>query len=174
MPDQALDALGLLYKAMETTCIAPCTFLATLVVLIPKPAGGHRPIGLLSLIYSLWVKARRGYQREWDADNAGFWDAAVAGSSALRAALMRRLSDEVAHELQRPAASVLWDIEKFYDSVVLSRLIASAEELLYPLPLLCVGVQVHMGPRYIRSAAGCMAPGVSPDTSMVARDGQSN
>ena len=174
LPDAALQHLCTLYQLMERSLAVPATALAALIVMLPEPKGGFRPIGLISMVYALWVKARRGYIRQFDADKAGFWDTAIAGSSALQAALRRKLSDEVAIELERPTATLLWDLEKFYDSVVLHRVITAAADLDYPLVHLALGMQVHMAPRFIRSATGCFSTGMRPDTSMLAGDGQSN
>ena len=94
------------------------------------------PIGLLACVYAAWEKTRRPELAEWDHDKAGFWDTAVAGSAALQAALRRKLSDEVCSVLDIPAATLYWDVEKFYDSVVPHKLIEAALQLSYP-PLRC-------------------------------------
>ena len=51
---------------------------------------------------------------QWCKDNHGPWDAAIAGSSALRAALLQMLRDEVAFLNEEVIAKILWDVEKFY------------------------------------------------------------
>ena len=56
---------------MEMSGIAPATFRVNLVVLLPKPAGGDRPIALLSFLYASWVKCRRFDVAEWGAAHAG-------------------------------------------------------------------------------------------------------
>jgi len=112
--------------------------------------------------------------REWDVEKAGFWDTAIAGSSALMAALRRRLADEVSVELGQPAATLFWDIQKFYDSVVPHKLIEQASGLQYPPLLLYLGLVVHAAPRFIRASTGCVSLGCVPDTSIIAGDMQSN
>ena len=121
-----------MFHIMESTGVVPITILINIVVLLLKPTGGFRPIGLLSFLYALWVKARRFEVQEWDDEHAGFWDDAVAGSSSLQAALRRRLLDETATNLGRASATVLLDMEKYYDSVPWDKLLNFAIEFHYP------------------------------------------
>lgn len=44
----------------------------------------------------------------------------------------------------------------------------------YSVLMLAIGLQVHAGPRVIRTSAGCLPSGVVITTSTVAGDGQSN
>eukprot|EP00959_Pyramimonas_sp_CCMP1952_P116274 2431054-Pyramimonas_sp.AAC.1 len=63
--------------------------------------------------------AREVEMKEWSIEQAGVdhWDAAVAGNSALREALVRALEDEVHTRLQIPSGHTLWDLASFYDSI---------------------------------------------------------
>ena len=47
------------------------------------------------MIYRIWGATRRNLVAEWSEEKAGFWDDAIKGSSALRAALARLLKDEL-------------------------------------------------------------------------------
>eukprot|EP00973_Karenia_brevis_P013425 1822757-Karenia_brevis.AAC.1 len=62
-----------------------------------KPQGRTRPIALMLMLYRIWSKTRKPYIARWERANAGPWDAAVEGSSALRAALMSMFGNEVAY-----------------------------------------------------------------------------
>ena len=53
-----------------------------------KPNGGVRPIALMTMIYRLWSKIRGHEIRQWEDLHKGPWDAAIRGSSALRAILV--------------------------------------------------------------------------------------
>eukprot|EP00974_Lingulodinium_polyedra_P059317 5712757-Lingulodinium_polyedra.AAC.1 len=57
------------------------------------------------------------------------WDSAIRGSSALRAGLMRRLLDEVAAMDSLQSLSIFWDVEKFYDSISVVRLVQYGVQL---------------------------------------------
>eukprot|EP00972_Heterocapsa_arctica_P097083 14322770-Heterocapsa_arctica.AAC.1 len=51
---------------METLGTLPTQLRAVLMLLLAKPKGGFRPIGLFSSIYRLWAKARRPYAVAWE------------------------------------------------------------------------------------------------------------
>ena len=55
--------------------------------------------------------------REWDLARVHFYDSALAGSSSLRAAVMRALRVENGCMRQAEVAHLLWDMAKFYDKV---------------------------------------------------------
>eukprot|EP00973_Karenia_brevis_P066201 9200998-Karenia_brevis.AAC.1 len=61
-----------------------------------KPQGGTRPIALMPMLYRVWSKVRKPYIQKWERAIAGPCDAAVGGSSALRAALTAMFGNEVA------------------------------------------------------------------------------
>ena len=71
-------------------------------------------------------------QRE--AEHAGKLDCAVKGSSALREAALRELGHETARTLGHSGASVLRDMQKFYDSIDPIALIDRALMLVFRLP----------------------------------------
>ena len=84
----------------------PIQTLLTIIALLDKPDGGKRPIGLLQFIYRLWSATRRNLVTTWVDQRAGFWDDAIKGSSALRAALRRLLSDELAGRYGQNSATI--------------------------------------------------------------------
>ena len=93
--------------------------------MLPKPTSGERPIALLPILVRVWDRCSRCHMQEWCEQKAGFWDSAVKGSSALRSALMANFMDETSVILGMHNATLYWDMEKFYDSVDLSKLIDS-------------------------------------------------
>eukprot|EP00973_Karenia_brevis_P073066 10148155-Karenia_brevis.AAC.1 len=62
-----------------------------------KPQGGTRPIALMLMLYRIWTTIRKPYIPKWERANAGPWDAAVEGSSALRTALISMSGNELAY-----------------------------------------------------------------------------
>ena len=60
---------------------------------------------------------------------AGPWDAPVKGSSALRAAILGMLQDEVAVYRGRNTFTTLWDEEKFHDNIDILQLINKSKEV---------------------------------------------
>ena len=64
----------------------PAQVLKVIVVLLLKPKGGDRPICLLPELLKLWETVEGDTVASWESERIGFWDDAVEGSSALRAA----------------------------------------------------------------------------------------
>ena len=129
-----------------------------LIVLMGKPAGGTCPIALMAMIYRLWTKIRRPEIDSWESAWAGPWDAAVKGSSALRAAILNLLQDEIAVYRERHTLTTLWDEEKFYDNIDIIQVMGKSTEVEYPLDILILGLQLHMSPRGFKCYDHC--PGV--------------
>ena len=81
------------------------------------------------MLYRIWTKARKPQIAIWDINHYGPWDAAIKGSSALRAAAIISLGDEIANLNKHEKANILWDLEKFYDNINIQLLIDRAIEL---------------------------------------------
>eukprot|EP00959_Pyramimonas_sp_CCMP1952_P005414 114009-Pyramimonas_sp.AAC.1 len=54
----------------ERSGLLPGQMNVVLLIMLSKPDGGHRPIGLFVSIYRLWARARRSCARQSEADNA--------------------------------------------------------------------------------------------------------
>eukprot|EP00959_Pyramimonas_sp_CCMP1952_P308743 6461557-Pyramimonas_sp.AAC.1 len=52
----------------------------------------------------------------WTADHTAFWDTAVKGSSALRAAFVRELYHECARHEGAISGAIHWDLTKLFDT----------------------------------------------------------
>jgi hypothetical protein len=126
---------------------------------------GEPPLRVFPLLMQLWGRLREALTPAWESEHAGFWDTAVRGSSALQAALMRSLFDDVAVARGFSAVSIYDDLEKIYDSVSLGRLRkAAAAEKLPALPFL-VSLQTFIGGRALR-ASGWAALPILPTSSL--------
>jgi len=134
----------------ERAMAPPIQTLVSLIPLLPKPTGGERPIVLSSTWYVLWSSVRSPRASAFEVDFVKFWDDAVKGSSALRAALMRKLLDEVASFNKETILNMFWDLEKFYDTINFLRLFDLAVDANYPVWLLCYDMMYHVAPRMIR------------------------
>ena len=53
---EALEGLTALVNQIDDACFLPWQACASFVCLLGKPAGGVRPIALLSMLYRIWVK----------------------------------------------------------------------------------------------------------------------
>ena len=148
--------------------------------MLPKPSGGHRFIVLTGGLYRLWSQIRRPVLVDWVRQQAliAHWDCAVQGSSALRVALLRACRSEAYKLTGASAVDILWDITKFYDTVLPEVLAEKAVGVEYPMVPLYLGLLVHLSARYVASRgvfgeaaftlngilAGC---GQSPDWAKV-------
>ena len=86
----------------------------------------------------------------WSASIEGQWDDAIQGGGALLAGVDRLARDEIALTLSEHIASLLWDIQKFFDSVDLFLLIEAAPKLGYHPNILALVMQLHMAIRSLR------------------------
>ncbi len=71
-----------------------------------------RTVATMASVYRVIMRLCGDDIVEWDTTKAGFFDTAVAGSSALRAHLLRSLEVEVAATEGHSIAHILWDMEK--------------------------------------------------------------
>ena len=69
LPDSRLQQLADLLNACGAQGRWPTECELVLIVLLPKPDGGKRPIGLFPCIVRLWMRSRTPRLREWEAKN---------------------------------------------------------------------------------------------------------
>eukprot|EP00973_Karenia_brevis_P014474 1972678-Karenia_brevis.AAC.1 len=58
LPDTLLNALGRILRRCEKLGRWPRCVCLVLIVLLAKPDGGRRPIGLLPTVVRIWARAR--------------------------------------------------------------------------------------------------------------------
>eukprot|EP00959_Pyramimonas_sp_CCMP1952_P370095 7751102-Pyramimonas_sp.AAC.1 len=112
------------------------------VMLQPKPSankgdsavadGEDRALSLLPWLGRTWELMHRDRVRTWAKDVEEPWDAAVAGNSCLREAMIRALGDEVAQAFSIHTAIALLDIKRFYDSLSFQKIARAAAEFGFP------------------------------------------
>ena len=154
LDEDSAQAIADLLNEVEKHMVWPKQSLSNLIVLMGKNNGGVRPIALMPMLYRLWSKIRRPQVREWEDKTAGPWDAAVRGSSALRAGVLGAFFDEL-HSLDGDKiAAMLWDMDKFYDSIDIAKLTRCARELGYPMMHLGLGLKMHMASRVLKVEDG--------------------
>ncbi|CAK0823068.1 unnamed protein product, partial [Prorocentrum cordatum] len=173
MGAQGLEDFVQCLTRCEQRAAWPWQFYLVLELLLGKKPGigGERPIGLMPMPYRIWSAARRPIVATWSKAAAGFWDTAVAGSSALRVAMHRLMRAEAATEMGFHAAGVFYDAANFYDNIGLDQLIEKASALQYPLLPLAMAVQMYLAPRAIM-AHSLFSDIFEPANSMVAGCGQ--
>ena len=114
----------------------------------------ERPITLTGCLYAIYMAGCKNEMRSWDSEHHGWWDEAVKGNSALQSGLLRRVYQEVASLNGQSAACVFFDMEKFYDSACLYKLIDLAMARDFPRRLLYVAMQAYLSDRIIERSYG--------------------
>ena len=95
LPIEACTDIADLLHEVENAGAWPIQSLMNIIVLMGTPNGGIRPIALMPILYRLWSRARKLDIVGWEQTRQGHWDAAVRGSSALQAAIIGSLFEEV-------------------------------------------------------------------------------
>jgi hypothetical protein len=174
LPEEGIHDIVKLMHEVEAKGRWPEQVLCNLVVFIgkPTPVPSERPISLTSGLYRLWCKLRKPLVEEWEGKACGFWDRAIAGSSALQAALARELRHEIAHHVGACTGGVYFDMAKFYDSLQVDIVLEKAASLGFPPLVLYLALMVHMAPRILRAGQEYSDP-VYPASSILAGCGMS-
>ena len=97
MPKEAVQEFTTIAKTCITETILPCLAKESAICLLPKNEHDERPIGLMSTCYRVLSRLFKAELRAFDEDCGAFWDTAMAGSSALQAALLRLILDEASN-----------------------------------------------------------------------------
>ena len=87
---------------------------------------------------------------QFSKDNAFENDSAAAGASAVKAAEDRAMLTELAKVENKSSAVLLWDMQKFFDSLDVAVLFEAATELNFPLKQLILSMVVHHAPRRLK------------------------
>ena len=114
----------------------------------------------MSSIYRLMMKKVGEEIREWDASYSHHWDSAIAGSSSLRAAVLRALLCENGAARGEHLAHMLWDKKKICDRVTLPLLAEELARRNYPKHLFVLGFFAHAAPRVLQ-VGKCLGPHVA-------------
>ena len=171
LSEEAVQGLLEMFNSIEQQVLWPPQLLLVIIAMIPKEVG-ERPIALLPLLVRLWQRCRKAHGRAWCQAKHGPWDDVVAGSSAVRAALLRAFADEDAVAMDQAHGTLFWDVEKFYDSSDICKLGRHALRLGFQPVLLALALQTYVGPRSIKGE--CYSQLIHPATSVLAGCGQAN
>ena len=113
-----VDALILILHMSEALgCLSP-QLAGVIIALLPKPAGGERPVGWYHSVYRVWIKARSSLVKSWDASHThdyGF--AAQKNKSPIDVVWRHACLSEIETTQSNYFLSVLWDLWKCYDCV---------------------------------------------------------
>ena len=97
-----------------------------LIVLLPKPDGGRRPIGLLPTVIRVWMRAYSPLAREWEAEHHRDCLYAGPSMSAQRAAWLTEFHAEQAARKKLHFAQTMLDLVKAFELIPRHHVILAA------------------------------------------------
>eukprot|EP00959_Pyramimonas_sp_CCMP1952_P452665 9466971-Pyramimonas_sp.AAC.1 len=103
----------------------------------------------------------------WTEKQGAFWDTAIVGPSALRAALARAILGECSRGLGVSCATIFLDLQKFDDSVSFVLLMKARRTLRVPAVITVLEIGAYAAPRLIKRGAATSSA-LEPGKSIVA------
>ncbi len=158
LPREGKAEFADLIRECEEKVTVPIQVLFNLMALLPKPTGGERTVCLQALWHVVWSSIRGTRIKQWDAQQAQHWDSAIRGASAQSAGTMRRLLDELAVLSGQDTIGVYWDLQKFYDSIDIIKLIELSTRRGFSVAVAAIDLQVHLGLRLLKWAGSFSDP----------------
>ena len=120
------------------------------LALTPKSSGtGTRPIAKTPMLYRMWCVQRADTVKQWSRDTCPEWEYAAEGKSALDAATLQQAYNDVALASNLQTGGILWDLEKFFDSIDHDDIRIAADRLNYPAADLKLALNLHSAPRFL-------------------------
>ena len=117
LSDEAITALSSIFHACERTGQWGNCNALVMTVLLPKPDGGVRPIGLLPMAVRVWMRARVNVARQWEEKNADPCLFGGKGMGAQKAAWMAAYRAEVASTVADEHVQALLDMTKASETI---------------------------------------------------------
>ena len=145
-PSETRLPIGILQGVVQllTLCEAagrwPAVVQLVIVVLLPKPDGGFRPIGLIPALPRLWMRARRTVAKNWEASQPRPYLFAGARKGATVAAWKQAARAEHAAALAVAYARSLLDLVKAFERIPHALLVRESVALGYPMWLIRLAV----------------------------------
>ena len=170
LSDELLDSVGLLFESIESCGKWPAQVATSVVHLIPKTAGGRRPIGLLASFVRLWERARRPIMKEWSASCRRQYNWMAKGLGAERSVWAQALYEEAAVASGKATASILLDLVKAFEQVVLGYVWEHGLAHLMPKRILTLALELCTFARRL-SFRGAVSEEVHTMTAILAGGG---
>ena len=152
LPDDVLQQWLALFLKCEREGRWPAGFGVVVVVLLPKPDGGYRPIGLIPNTPRIWMRMRmrRPEAKRWETKCDRSYLYAGSGRGSTVAAWKQAARGELAAATGKGYAQVLLDLVKAFERIPYRVLVREATGLHYPLRMIRLAIATYRLPRVIR------------------------
>ena len=147
LPHCRLQQLADLLMRCEETGTWPKLWQLVMIVLLPKPCGGKRPIGLFPTMIRIWMRVRSKELRKWEEKHNPPSMHGATERSAGRAAWLAALDAEEAAGRDSFHAQALLDLAKAFEAVPHEALWTAARQYDYPLATLRLALAAYRAPR---------------------------
>ncbi len=129
-------------QELERVGLWPENLLEALIHLIPKPAGGRRPIGVLTSLLRVWERARRPVVLDWRETCSRQYQWMMRGRGASRAVWAQTVLEESARQKGLVSAAVLVDLVKAFEQIILAGVWAAGLQHGFPAVVLRMGLEL--------------------------------
>ncbi len=167
LSDDALATLATMLEAVESSGIWPRQLSMVVAALLPKPAGGYRPIGLAPAVYRLWAKVRKADADAWEKRYPRPYFSQCRGSGPVDAMWRLAARQEAGAAEGEVAATASEDLQSFFETLDRERLASEAKALGFPLPVLRAALAAYSSARVV-TLGGRISREVYPTTGVVA------
>ena len=151
LPDEGISELIVIMKKIVDEVALPGQSMVHVMALLGKKTGGSRTIAICPTIYRLLMASIKQPVRDWDKAHGHSGDTALKGKIPALETMWRHLMLETGHALGRTNVMILWDVEKFFDSLDIDILIQECTEQEFPPVQLALGIQAHMADRILKA-----------------------
>ena len=151
LSEEGLVALAFLFAQFELAGSWASVLDLVLIVLLPKPEGGFRLIGLFPTVVRIWMRARGVcVARPWEAAHAVPCLFGGAGMGAQRAAWEAAFSAEMAGHMDEHHLQALLDLVKAFETIPHDLLCRAATEKGYNIVILRLSIAAYRLSRAVR------------------------
>ena len=139
-----------------------------IMVFLPKPDGGQRPIGLMPLLARVWSRIRQKVCAKWERsiDQSAFWGTSSARGCD-KAAWLHNVLVAHAKDSFEVAGSFYVDLAKYYEHIGHEELRTAAQAWGFDLGLLKALCCTYLAPRRARIGS-CLSQSVEANGTVVA------
>ena len=171
LSDNLLDEIGKFFKVCEVSGCWPSQTALALIHLIPKSAGGRRPIGVLAALVRLWERARKPVVDDWKRTCSRQYDWMATGKGAERSVWAQALYEEAAAADGKATASVYIDLVKAFEQVLLAHVWDRGRAHGMPLQILVLALEACVFTRRL-TYCGAVSEPAETSTAILAGSGR--